>query len=750
MELDADRRPTASRPRVRSLPAAGDLAARAAAVRGVGELADATVAWLEERGVPLPSIYLERAKRLRCVAVRGYWQILDGFTMERGVLAETFRTGTAQLVPDVRLQPDYIGAVPGVLAELCLPLRYEGRVVGGLNAELQRVLRDEDVALVRQAADVFEQRLAELGGPEPESPWQLLARRAAELAALTDPAEIAAYSVNAAAEVTGFASALLVVERGGVHQVEAACGPLEAALRDLPVEALPAIATWTSSATTAYTLGQIAGSGFPGHQELRERGVSALISATLPSRGKRHGFLLAAGTEPVGFAPDAAQHMEILAAQAASTLHTASALAAIRERASQDPLTGLGHSATFHDDLAAAVTRAEERVAVLLIDLDHFKQINDTRGHLVGDEVLVAGASLMAARLRPTDRLYRLGGDEFAAIVGVRDLEDARGVADRIATTMREEADTTVSIGVTMVDATKNEGSDAVLARADLALYETKRGGRDGVTAYRPELRAAVLDRARLAADLAAAIERRELTLAYQPVMDLHGAGVLGVEALVRWDHPRRGPVPPATFIPLAEEDGLIGGIGRFVLDEACRQLAEWDAAGWARHDLKLGVNVSADELGPELVAEVRETLLRHGVAPDRLVIEVTESVFIDAQRASEPLRRLRELGVAVAVDDFGTGYSSLSYLQRLPVDILKIDRSFITDLDATRNRGVVQAILQLSTTLGMSTVAEGIERVEQADQLRAMGCEHAQGYLWSRPVTAKELPEVSRRLSPA
>jgi diguanylate cyclase (GGDEF)-like protein len=710
-------------------------------------LAEAVVGWLEQQGLELPSVYLLRSDRLRCVAVRGYWQVLDGFAPERGVLAETFRTGSAQLIPDVRLHPDYIAAVPGVLAELCLPLRHGDRVVGGLNVELLRPLDDETVGLARQAAEAFERRLAELGGPAEESPWERLARRSAELASLTDPDAIAERAVHAACDLTGLETAVIVAELDGQHQVLAAEGPLADGLRRLPQAALAEVAAWTAAATSVYTIGRIAGSGFPGHQELRARGVAALVSATLPSRGRRHGFLLAASPEPTDVDRIVAQHLEVLAAHAASTLHTAFALATLRERAAQDPLTGLGHGATFHDDLAALVETPAQSVAVLLVDLDDFKQVNDTLGHATGDRVLVEAARAMQSVLRPADRLYRIGGDEFAALLTVASLADAERIGGRVAAAVRSAGDVTASVGCALLDPDGDRSED-VLGRADLALYETKRRGRDGVTSFRPELRDAVLDRARMAADLAAAIPRGELSLVYQPVVDLGGLGALGVEALVRWHHPRRGTVGPNEFIPVAEEDGLISDIGRWVLDEACRQLAAWDAQGWGRSDFKLGVNVSVHELGAGFGETVRSALDRHGIAADRLVIEVTESVFIDDQRAVEPLRQLRSLGVHVAVDDFGTGYSSLAYLRRLPVDILKVDRSFLSDLDSAANRAVVQAILQLGRTLGLSTVAEGIEHAEQAEVLRALGCQHAQGFLWSRPVPPDGLRDVCGRLA--
>ncbi len=335
----------------REVEAPGALRERVLAARSVQELGEAVVDWVESLGFPLPSIYLEVGGRLRGLAMRGYWQVLEGFTVERGVIAETFRTGDAQFVPDVQDDPRYIAAVPGVVAELSLPIRWNGRVVGVLNVEARDPLSSADIRIVTEVATAFEQRLHQFGGPEPESSWQRLARRSAELAALGDPSDIGRFAVEVAGEVTGLDSAVLVVEERGELRVRAHGGPLGERLSGLSTEALGEVASWTSSATSAYTVGAIEGSGFAGHEALRRAGVEALASASLQSNGGRHGFLLAAGSERCAFDRSQLQHLEVVATHAASALYTALALEALRERAGQDALTGLGHGATFHDDL---------------------------------------------------------------------------------------------------------------------------------------------------------------------------------------------------------------------------------------------------------------------------------------------------------------------------------------------------------------------------------------------------------------
>ena len=723
----------------------GALLDRAQSSATVAELADVVAGWLDEHGYTLPSIYLMIAGRLRCVGVRGYWQILEGLSLERGVLAKAFRSGEPQLIKDVADDPEYIAALPGVVSELCLPLRYHGAVVGLLNVESRRTFDPADLDFISAAGHVLEQCMAALGGPDPESPWQRLAWRAAALSELDEPHAIAQFTVEAACDVTGLDSAVLVLRDGDRYVVQTACGALGPTLRALPDDVLRRIAGWTEAATSAYTQGAATGSGFEGHEELRNAGVRALASATLPSNGGRHGFLLAAGRQIVQLDYARLQHLEILAAHASSALHTARALDALRDKASQDSLTGLGHSATFHADLARGLTTAAAHAtAVLLIDIDNFKVVNDTRGHAEGDRVLIDSAALFRSGLRAGDGLYRIGGDEFAAIVSVNDEADALAVARHINAATRDSGVAEISIGITVIPAGETPQTDAVLAQADLALYETKTSGRDGVTLYRTAMATAAGERAQLIAELAGAIDRDELSLVYQPVVDLdEAATVLGLEALVRWHNPRRGTVPPLEFIPLAEQNALIGPIGRWVLRTACEQLAEWQRQGVAHPAVRIAVNVSAVELNATYVDFVATTLLTTGVTSDQLVLEVTESVFIGESDAVGHLLRLRELGVHIAVDDFGTGYSSLSYLQRLPFDILKMDRSFVAALDNPVTFAIARAIVQVGRALGMSLVAEGVERPDQVADLRRLGCEHAQGYLWSRPVPAEQVAQA-------
>jgi diguanylate cyclase (GGDEF)-like protein len=731
-----------------TLDGPASLEARVAGACSVGELADVVVAWVQEQGLPLPSIFFEVAGRLRRVALRGYWQILEGFSIDHGIIAETFRSGQAQFVPDVSADPRYIAAVPDVVSELSLPLHHQGRVVGIMNVESPEPLPDAQSATATAAAACFERRLEQLDGPDPESPWQRLARRSGELAELEDPDDIGAFTVTAACETVGFESAVLVIERRGERYIHAACGPLEDQLRALPPASLEALASWTVSATSVYTLGDISGKGFAGHEALQRIGIRSMASASLQSHGGRHGFLLTASCRNVETEVSRVQHLEVLATHTASALYTAFALETLRERASQDPLTRLGHGGAFHERLSLHLEEAMGPTAVLLMDLDNFRAINDLLGHLVGDRVLVETADLLRSTLRRGDELFRIGGDEFAAILDVRDHAEAMEVAERLNRASRDRGRTAVSIGVVVVAPGEDVDSDTIFGCADLALNDAKRGGRDRAALFHPELQEAAREESRLLAELPAAIEEGQLVLQFQPVVSLGRRRMLGVETLVRWRHPQHGMIPPFRFIPLAERGDHIAAIGRWVLTEACRAYARWRDDGWMPEELWVGINVSAAELGPGFVDNVLDTLVRFDVPADHFIVEVTENTFIDEHHAVPPLRALRDVGVNVAVDDFGTGYSSLSYLHRLPVNILKIDRSFVAGLTDPKTAAVTRSIVELAHTLGLDVVAEGVEQAEQLDLLRDLGCRTAQGFYWSRPVDESELPRLAFQLA--
>jgi diguanylate cyclase (GGDEF)-like protein/PAS domain S-box-containing protein len=421
----------------------------------------------------------------------------------------------------------------------------------------------------------------------------------------------------------------------------------------------------------------------------------------------------------------------------------------LAHQAFHDALTGLANRSLFTERVAHAIERGVRRkhlFAVLFIDLDDFKTVNDSLGHAAGDELLVAVANRIRSAVRPEDTCARLGGDEFAVLIeGVDDPQAALKVADRIHAALSEPlrvsgAPMTVhgSIGIAL--GTGGQTASEVLRSADLAMYQAKSEGKGGSAVYAPSLHARVLERLSLKTDLERAVAEGELEVYYQPIVSLHDGAVTALEALVRWRHPDRGVVLPGVFLPVAEETGAILPLGRFVLRDACREAARWRSRGHPR--LGVSVNLSARQLlRREILDEVAGALDVHGLEPSALSLEITESSVLDSQSVADRLEELRRLGVRIAIDDFGTGYASLNYLQRFPVDTVKIAKSFVDGIGSGPEQDrLVAAIVRLGTALGLETIAEGVEHELQRERLRALGCRHGQGYLFSRPVPAAEL----------
>ncbi|HUI04039.1 MAG TPA: EAL domain-containing protein [Acidimicrobiales bacterium] len=421
-----------------------------------------------------------------------------------------------------------------------------------------------------------------------------------------------------------------------------------------------------------------------------------------------------------------------------------------------DSLTGLPNRTLFTYRLAYALARgnrAPGTVAVLVLDLDRFKAINDGLGHEVGDEVLVAVAERLEAADGAAEVIARLSGDEFLVLFDGDDAErDASAYAQRVlhalATPVRaggNEIFITASVGIAATSARVTEAT-ALLSNADAAMYQAKKRGGGTVEVFGEIMRMRILDRMNTEHALHRALERRELRLFYQPVVEINGSRAVGVEALLRWQHPDQGLVAPGRFIPVAEESGLIIPIGAWVLHEACRQLRMWQADHVGGPHGAVEVNLSARQIDhPEIVDTVGRILEETGLPPASLTLEITESALMhDAASALRVMRALKDLGVTLAIDDFGTGYSSLSHLQRFPLDILKIDKSFVDELGADRGgEEIVAAVVKLAHALGLQVIAEGVETEQQLAALGRLDCDLAQGYLFSRPVPAHELVDT-------
>ena len=418
-----------------------------------------------------------------------------------------------------------------------------------------------------------------------------------------------------------------------------------------------------------------------------------------------------------------------------------------------DRLTGLPNRALFLDRLAQAVssqTRGRGAPAVLFLDVDRFKVINDSLGHEAGDEVLIELAQRLSELMRPGDTVARFGGDEFVVLCqGVQHPAEAMHVADRLIEGVSGPVSVTgadivlsVSVGIA-VSASAEDNAGDLLRDADAAMYRAKRDGRARCVLFADDMRQEALARLETEVELRRAVAEDQLRLHYQPVIDLGTGRVVGVEALLRWQHPTHGLVLPDQIIEIAEETGLIVPIGEWVLREACRQLAQWSEE--APH-LTMAVNLSGVQLGRvDLVRRVADVVEAAGIEPGRLSLEITESVLMrDAEEALGMLLDLKALGVRISVDDFGTGYSSLTYLKRFPVDVLKIDRTFVDGLGTDADDlAIVRSILALAEALGIDTIAEGVETPMQAQVLRDLGCERAQGFLLGRPVPRPEVTSV-------
>jgi diguanylate cyclase (GGDEF)-like protein/PAS domain S-box-containing protein len=427
--------------------------------------------------------------------------------------------------------------------------------------------------------------------------------------------------------------------------------------------------------------------------------------------------------------------------------------AQLTHQAFHDPLTGLANRVLFLDRVSHAlslVRRHSQTLAVLFVDLDSFKTINDSLGHTAGDRLLITIAERLLTCVRTADTVARLGGDEFALLIeDATDDNAASAVADRVAAAVRhpiqlEGKDVFVTASIGIATATDEGSASDLLRNADMAMYMAKSRGKARYERFEPGMHAKALERLELQADLRLALDRGgEFTLLYQPIVMLQTGDVKGVEALVRWNHPERGVLTPMQFIPLAEETGLIVPLGRWVLREACRQAALWQARRGTGHPLTLTVNVSGHQLQYEAVVDdVRRALSDSGLDPRQLVLEITESVLMQQNEVIlERLRALKAVGIRLAIDDFGTGYSSLGYLQRFPVDILKIDKAFVDDIgSAGTEPALVRAILALGETLQLQTIAEGIEQSRQLSGLQELGCEMGQGFYFARPVEVVEI----------
>ncbi len=513
----------------------------------------------------------------------------------------------------------------------------------------------------------------------------------------------------------------------------------------------------------AATSGRFETEGWRLRQDGSRFWANVVITASRNSKGKLQGF--------VKLIRDLTQYKQAKAALLRARVAEATnqkLKQEIRERqrveaqllhnAFHDDLTGLANRALLLEQLRRALLRTKQqgnyRFALLFLDLDRFKLVNDSLGHMVGDDLLISIAQRLSSCLTSTDTIARLGGDEFVILLEeIDNPNDATNIAERIQSELAlpfylrgHETFISASIGIVCSwgassDSYCHERPEEVLRDADIAMYRAKAEAKLGYEVFDTAMHVQVVTRLQLETDLRRAIERFEFQLHYQPIVSLQTGSITGFEALIRWQHPQLGLVSPATFIPVAEETGLIISIGSWVLEIACQQLSLWQAQFPRSSPLTLCVNLSVKQFAqPELIENIRRLLYQYRLATGSLKLEITESVLMDnSQVVTSAVALLKTLGVGLCLDDFGTGYSSLSYLHRFPIDVLKIDRSFINQMTfGDKNAQIVKAITTLAQALGIEIVAEGIETVQQQTQLTALGCEYGQGYLFSVPLTAQ------------
>jgi diguanylate cyclase (GGDEF)-like protein len=434
----------------------------------------------------------------------------------------------------------------------------------------------------------------------------------------------------------------------------------------------------------------------------------------------------------------------------------------LSHQAFHDGLTDLANRALFHDRVEHSLRRNQRTgldTAVIFLDLDGFKNVNDGLGHVAGDQLLQEVAARLRQAVRNSDTVARLGGDEFAILIeqSPAAVEESEGVAERIlrslATPVELEGQAvTVSASLGIATSDPDSTATSLLRDADVAMYRAKASGKARWVVYDPVMRSAAMERLQLENDLIGALDANQFALVYQPVVQLETEEIVGFEALLRWHHPTLGLIAPDRFIPIAEETGLIVPIGKWVLSEACATAARWSRDYPGHLGMTMAVNVSGRQIASsDLVAHVEMTLAESRIDPATLVLEMTETALIqDTAVAAIRLQQLSSLGVRLAIDDFGTGYSSLSYLRQFPVDILKIDRSFISAItDREQVPAIVRGLLDLGRTLDLETVAEGVELDVQRDQLRSENCDLAQGFLFSRPLEPVDVELLLMQLGP-
>jgi diguanylate cyclase (GGDEF)-like protein len=655
----------------------------------------------------------------------------------RGVSPAEARSIAERLDED---DPDYL------VVQVASSVRHYGRLIVADSSRGAQFERPAVESYARLAATALDAAVALEESRREARTTAAMLELASSLAELGTAAEVAAKIAHAIPALIDCDGSAVLLRRDGALEVVARLsfdGETAGIARDAPIDAYEHLIR----GVIVRRLDDMT----PGAREVAdEQGIVAIATAPILLDDVVSGLLVAgvrSAPERLEDDPHLPERFTGLAAQASIALRNALLVDQIRHQSLHDPLTDLPNRALILDraeQMIARSARSKRPCAAFFIDLDGFKEVNDTQGHEAGDHVLKAVADRLRAAVRESDTVGRLGGDEFVVLADGASLDAGVDVvAERLLDILREPFELAIaeqpfavraSIGVALGD---GHSATELLHDADIALYSAKGAGKSCYRVFAAEMADAARARAELAEALDVALAGDELFLVYQPIVGLGGEEATGVEALLRWNHPTAGVLMPADFIPHLEESGQIVDVGRWVLGQACRQMAGWHAAG---HHIDVSVNASIRQVErPAFVEDVRDALLGSGLDPASLVVEITESaIMTDAETTARVLRELRSLGVRIAIDDFGTGYSSLALLRQFPVDALKIDRSFIAGLTDSRAAGeLVRTLVRLGKALGLETCAEGIEQPEQLARLRDEGCDSGQGYLFARPLAA-------------